>query len=477
MHTRVLLVWLVVLATLAPEALAKGSTGRSGFRGGGRRSSRSSGFSSRARRSTPRATRTRSRSTSRSRSRPNSVHRSAPRATRSSSKSRSRSTSRSNYRRTTPTPTRTSRTRSRSRTSTGRSLTSTATRRLTAAPSGLFTPTASRSTGLSTREFLARRFGAGSILERTSRAQRTRGTSSPNVQIPNVPTNTNVIRDRGAGFERPTGIASRGGNSFTGAHTRATNTNRPRLGQSSFHRPYYHGNTGKYRGFHYRQPVTVVYVPFGFYGGCRTTYVNTSDAVRDEYAIDEYEAVDPDSYAHDDADALRPEAAAGSAAAERYMREASTLFGNGEYPEAARRFRLAAIAAPGEAGPLFAMGQALVALKNYPYAAKVTRQALDLEPTLLREGGDLVAVYGNREEFDRVQATIQARIKARPDDEHALFMLGVGQYFSGDPGARETFRALDARSRNDRIITGFKQAVDERFKRAEDLPEISVPRR
>lgn len=350
---------------------------------------------------------------------------------------------------------------------------------MTAAPSGLFTPPASRSTGLSTREFLARRFGTGSILDRTSRATRTRGTTSPNVQIPSVPTSgstRNVIRDRGAGFERPTGIASRGGNSFTGAHTRASQSSStaslPALGQSSFHQPYYHGNTGRYRGFHYRKPVTVVYVPFGFYGGCRTTYVNTSDGVRDDYAIDEYETAEPDSYAPDDADALLPDAAAGSAAAERYMRKASTLFGNGEYPEAARHFRLAAIAAPREAGPLFAMGQALVALKNYPYAAKVTRQALDLEPTLLREGGDLVAVYNNREEFDRVQATIQARIKARPDDEHALFMLGVGQYFSGDPGARETFRALDARSRNDRIIAGFKQAVDERFKRAEDLPPI-----
>ena len=38
--------------------------------------------------------------------------------------------------------------------------------------------------------------------------------------------------------------------------------------------------------------------------------------------------------------------------------------------------------------------------------------------------------------------------------------------------ARETFRALGARSRNDSIVAGFTQAVDERFKSDAALPEI-----
>jgi len=247
---------------------------------------------------------------------------------------------------------------------------------------------------------------------------------------------------------------------------------RPPLAPSSYHRPYYSNKTGRYSGFHYRRPVTIVYVPFGFYRNCRTTYVSVSDSVRDDYAIEEYEASEPDVYTADDPDAMLPEAAAGSAAAERYMREASVLFGNAEYPEAARRFRLAAIAAPDESGPLFAMGQALTALKNYPYAAKVTRRALEMEPTLLREGGDIVGVYASRKEFDRVQATVRTRVTEHPDDQHALFMLGVGQYFSGDPAARGTFRALASRSRNDSIVAGFTQAVAERFKSDADLPEV-----
>jgi tetratricopeptide (TPR) repeat protein len=272
--------------------------------------------------------------------------------------------------------------------------------------------------------------------------------------------------------------------SFIGAHNRTQGTvlgtttgyrqrtNAPgyadRFGGTPLNHSYYHRKSHRYCGFYYGGRVAYAYVPFGFYSdGGVSVYVDDADAVRDEYEVDRYEQRDPAPE-----EQVAYEAAAGSAAAERYMREATGLFGKGEYPEAARRFRLAAIASPKNAAPLFAMGQALIPLENYPYAAKVIRQAIDLEPTLLREGGDLGAVYESREEFTRVQKVVEKRIKERPDDLHALFLLGVMQYYAGDPAARNTFTKLNGAMRNDRIVASFVAAVDERFEKAKELPPI-----
>jgi len=235
-------------------------------------------------------------------------------------------------------------------------------------------------------------------------------------------------------------------------------------------RPYYHHNTNRYCGFYYPRRVTYAYVPYGFYGSSPTVYIDVYDGVRDDYVVDEYEAEAPTQQFDDYEQQVEMRAAAGSAAAERYMREATEYFASGEYPEAARRFRLAAIAAPNESGPLFALGQSLIALKNYPYAAKVIRRAIDIEPTIVREGGDLVGVYGGREEFDRISKQLEQRISDRPEDLHAPFLLGVQQYFSGDPAARATFAELARRDRSDRIVAALLDVSERRFETASELP-------
>jgi len=235
----------------------------------------------------------------------------------------------------------------------------------------------------------------------------------------------------------------------------------------SYYKPCYHGYRRCYYGFYYDRPVAYAYVPYGFYGGGTSIYIDAGDAVAADYPVERYEEQAPPQNGE-----ASYEAPAGSAAAERYMREATELFRKAEYPEAARRFRLAAIASPDSPGPLFAMGQALIALENYPYAAKVIRQAVDLDAALLREGGDLAAVFRNREEFERVQAQLKQRTKDRPDDLHAVFLLGVVRYFSGDPAARGTFRELAEASANDRIVHAFSKAAEERFKKADELPPI-----
>ncbi|MHC4953782.1 MAG: tetratricopeptide repeat protein [Planctomycetota bacterium] len=246
-----------------------------------------------------------------------------------------------------------------------------------------------------------------------------------------------------------------------------------RHGGGRYYRPYYHHHTKRYCGFYYPLRVTYTYVPYGFYGDGVSVYVDDSDSVNDHYAAERYE--ETTSLPEDDEREITHEAAAGSAAAERYMREATEFFEACSYPEAARRFRLAAIAAPNEAGPLFALGQSLIALQNYPYAAKVVRQSFELEPTILKEGGDIVGVYKDRAEFDRVTATIQQRINDRPDDMHAKFLLGVQQYFSGDPSARETLGALAVGNSSDRILNDLREACETRFEKADELPPIEAP--
>lgn len=249
-----------------------------------------------------------------------------------------------------------------------------------------------------------------------------------------------------------------------------------RIGPSSrhfgrgLHGGFYDPWRRRHCGFFYPRPVTCCFVPFGFYGGSTTVYIDSSEAVREEYVVERYETVKNIEQTADDASSV--EAAAGSAAAERYMREATELFTSGEYPEAARRFRLAAIAAPDQSGPLFAMGQSLIALQNYPYAAKVIRRAIDLEPTILNEGADLVGVYESREEFDRVTAALVAYSEKRPDDLNAPFLLGIQQYFSGDPAARETLGRLALANRSDRITSNLLAAAEQRFKASAELPPI-----
>jgi Flp pilus assembly protein TadD len=335
---------------------------------------------------------------------------------------------------------------------------------------------------MSTREFLARRFGSDSLLDR-NRAARGDTTRSTRPSTPTRPTTQPRTR------QTPTRAAPTNSPSFVGSHTRLNRSGGSVLGTTTGYRQktiapgyadrfpgtggpplkrsYYHRRSRRYCGFYYGGRVAYAYVPFGFYGDRVSVYIDDSEGVDDEYEVDHYQERKPTA----DEEATY-EAAAGSAAAERYMREATGLFAKAEYPEAARRFRLAAIASPKSAAPLFAMGQALITLENYPYAAKVIRQAIDLEPTLLREGGDLGAVYKSRDEFARVQRQVEQRIQNHPDDLHALFLLGVIQYYGGDPVARETFRKLAGASKNDRVVSSFVEAVDERFEKAKELPPI-----
>lgn len=236
--------------------------------------------------------------------------------------------------------------------------------------------------------------------------------------------------------------------------------------------PYYNYYGGCHWGFFYPWPVTYCYVPFGFYWGGAPVYVTRYVYVKEE--TPQYEVVEQDEEPAQDAEGkvVDPKPAAGSPVTEKYLREASELFQQGKYLEAAKKFRLAAISSPDSAAPHFALGQALIALGSYEYAAKVLRKALRLNPDLVREPGDIVGVYPSQDEFDRVMVDLE---QAAGESVDARFLVGVQRYFSGDPRARASFAALGAELPDDELVKAFRDAVEKRFKAEAELPPVKAP--
>jgi len=69
---------------------------------------------------------------------------------------------------------------------------------------------------------------------------------------------------------------------------------------------------------------------------------------------------------------------------------------------------------------------------------------------------------------------LRERIAERPGDLHVPFLLGVQQYFSGDPGARDTFAELIQRDRSDAIVASLLAASERRFEKSDELPPIDA---
>jgi hypothetical protein len=170
---------------------------------------------------------------------------------------------------------------------------------------------------------------------------------------------------------------------------------------------------------------------------------------------------------------LEPEPAAGSPVAEKYLRDASDLFRKGDYLEAAKLFRLAALSAPENAAPLFALGQSLIALGSDAYAAKVIRKAVAMNPGLVKEPGDIVGVFKDHAEFERVMGELAKRAEESPAGSDARFLLAAERYFSGDPKAVDGFRELRTALPDDKAVELFDAAAAKRFASADDLPPVA----
>jgi thioredoxin-like negative regulator of GroEL len=222
--------------------------------------------------------------------------------------------------------------------------------------------------------------------------------------------------------------------------------------------------------------VSYCYVPYGFYWGYDPIYITRTVYVREDYPIREYgtEELPPEEVVEPQPgdEVVDPQPAAGSPAAERFLREASEAFREADYTTAADKFRLAAISAADQAGPLFAFGQALLALGKDDYAARVLRAAFRLDPELPRETGDIAGVYKDAAEFDRVMRALEERAAASPEGSDARFLLALQRYFTGDPRARRDFAALAQALPEDETVALFRMAVEERFKAEAELPPL-----
>jgi tetratricopeptide (TPR) repeat protein len=237
--------------------------------------------------------------------------------------------------------------------------------------------------------------------------------------------------------------------------------------------PYYHYYSGRHYGFFYSYPATYCYVPFGFYVDTAPLYVTRYVYVTEK--APDYEVVEQESEPAPETQGKEPvdtQPAADSPVTEKYLREASDLFREAKYLEAAKKFRLAAISSPDNAAPYFALGQALIAMGSYEYAAKVIRKAVALNPELVREAGDIVGVYQSQEEFDKVVQALEAKAAQSPAGSDLRFLAGVQRYFAGDPRARESFRALAEVRPDDAAVKLFGEAVEKRFKAEEELPPV-----
>jgi hypothetical protein len=248
--------------------------------------------------------------------------------------------------------------------------------------------------------------------------------------------------------------------------------------------PYRSWTHGCDYAFFYAAPVTYCYVPFGFYFDATPYYVTRYEVVRETVPVVVYET--SEVVTEEEAEAAgrsgpaappeegevrvaEPTPAAGSPATEEFLRTGSDHFRKREYYEAAVQFRLAALASPDLPGPLFALGQSLVALEQDAYAARVVRRAVQMDPRLLAETGDIAGVFESPDEYRRVLAALEARAAASAVDGDARFLLAAERYFAGDPRCREEFDRFHVARPEDEAVNLFRDAVGKRFKAPADL--------
>ena len=242
-----------------------------------------------------------------------------------------------------------------------------------------------------------------------------------------------------------------------------------------YYYPYHSYVYGCDYAFFYPAPVTYAYVPYGFYAESEPVYVTRYEVIRETVPQEVYEMSEgPPAPAPEGAEVrvADPAPAAGSPATEKFLREASAHFRKKEYYEAAVQFRLAALSSPDLPGPLFALGQSLVAMEQDAYAAKVLRKAIEMSPKMLEETGDISGVWESPQEFDRVMKALEARAAESPVDGDARFLLATERYFAGDVRCREALDLLQKARPMDAAVAHLRVGAAARFKNPDELPAI-----
>jgi hypothetical protein len=160
---------------------------------------------------------------------------------------------------------------------------------------------------------------------------------------------------------------------------------------------------------------------------------------------------------------------------EKYLQEGSKFFVEKNYHEAAMSFRMAVVSSPKAAAPRFAFGQALIAMGDYPYAARILRGALDQEPGVLFAPGSIASVYADPEEFFSVLGELKTAQMKDPENADLLFLVVYQHYFSRDPQAVPYFERLKKVAPADPAVTIMGPAVATKFPELSNLPPVKKP--
>jgi tetratricopeptide (TPR) repeat protein len=118
--------------------------------------------------------------------------------------------------------------------------------------------------------------------------------------------------------------------------------------------------------------------------------------------------------------------------ARKSLRKGSILLHTGRYLEAADAFGLAANVDQGDPAARLLAGHAYFAIGKFQQAFRYIQLAFDLQPKLVFLDYDIRDDYGDRDEFAKHLAALEAQIEKNPRDYQLLALYGYVLRYSGD---------------------------------------------
>jgi len=144
----------------------------------------------------------------------------------------------------------------------------------------------------------------------------------------------------------------------------------------------------------------------------------------------------------------------------RQLTLALEAFAAKQYGRTVERLQQLLVLNPKDARAYFLLGQTYIALGKYPDAMRSLEVGLRLNPAWPDSGFDPRELYGaDRTPYLEQQALLQEALRKRPDDPLLLFLLGYGEWCTGErEQAEERFRKARGRTTQPESIDRFLQA-------------------
>lgn len=127
---------------------------------------------------------------------------------------------------------------------------------------------------------------------------------------------------------------------------------------------------------------------------------------------------------------------------------------------ARQRYQQAAAADPAAAAPRIGLAQVALAEGDFHEAAQRFREALAAEKNYLANAPDVEGLWGEAADFDKALARLETHLQAHPQDRDAWLALGAQWFLSGRvPQSADVFLRLSDR-RGDPALTAFLKATE-----------------